>query len=72
MGTDRFAPTSLADEIFRSEEEEDTSGTADTDTKQRQAALMISFRGRNVLLSVKSVVAVGVKEDGGGVAVDSP
>ena len=42
------------------------------DPKQRQAALTISFRGRKVLLLVKSVVAEGVKEDEGGVAVDSP
>ena len=55
-----------------SEEDEDTSGTADTDPKQRQATLTISFRGRKLLLSVKSVVARGVKENGGGVSVDSP
>ena len=66
----RLAPPSLADELFHSDE--DTSGAADTDPKQRQAALTISFRGRKVLLSVRSVVAGGVKEDGGGVAVDSP
>ena len=65
-------PPSLADELLHFEEDEDTSGTADTDPKQRQAKLTISFRGRKVLLSVKSVVAGGVKEDGGGVAVDSP
>ena len=68
----RLAPPSLADKLFRSEEDEDTSGTADTDLKQRQAALTISFRGRKVLLSVKSVMAGGVKEDGEGVAVESP
>ena len=67
-----MAPPSLADELLHSEEDEDTSGTADTDPKQRQAELTISFRRRKVLLSVKSVVARGVKEDGGGVAVDSP
>ena len=67
-----LAPPSLADELFHSEEDEDTSGTADTYPKQRQAALTISFRGRKVLLSVKSVVVGEVKEDGGGVAVDSP
>ena len=72
IGTARLALPSLADELFHSEEDQDTSGTADTDPKQRQAALTISFRGRKVLLSVKSVVAWGVKEDGGGVAVDSP
>ena len=72
IGTARLAPPSLADELFRSEEDEDTSGTANTDPKQRQATLTISFRGRKVLLSVKSVVAGGVKEDGGGVVVDSP
>ena len=33
--------------------------------------LTISFRGRKVLLLVKSVVARGVKEDEGGVAVES-
>ena len=63
---------SLVDELFSSEEDEDTSGTADTDPRQRQAALTISFRGRKVLLLVKSVVVGGVKEDGGGLAVDSP
>ena len=68
----RFAQPSLADELLHSEEDEDTSGTADTDPKQRNAALTISFRGRKVLLSVKSVVAGGVKEDGGGVVVHSP
>ena len=56
IGTARLAPPSLADELFRSKEDEDTSGTADTDPKQ---ALTISFRGRKVLLSVKSVVAGG-------------
>ena len=65
-------PPSLADKLFRYEEDEDASGAANTDPKQRQTALTISFRGRKVLLSVKSVVAGGVKEDGGGVAVDSP
>ena len=65
-------PPSLADELLHSKEDEDTSGTANTDPKQRQAKLTISFRGRKVLLSVNSVVARGVKEDGGGVAVDSP
>ena len=65
-------PPSLADELFRSEEDEDASGTADTDPKQRQAALTISFRGRKVFLPVKSVVAGGVKEDGVGVAMDIP
>ena len=60
------------DELFHSEGDKDTSGTDDTDPKQRQAVLTISFRGRKVLLSVNSVVAGGVKEDGGGVAVDSP
>ena len=72
IGTARLAPPYLTDEIFRSKEDEDTSGTANTDPKQRQAALTMSFRGRKVLLSVKSVVDEGVKEDGGGVAVDSP
>ena len=72
IGTSRLAPPSLPDELIHSEKDEDTSGTADTDPKQRQAALTISFRGRKILLSVKSVVAGGVKEDGGGVAVDSP
>ena len=38
---------------------------------KRGDMLTISFRGRKVLLSVKLVVAGGVKEDGGGVAVDS-
>ena len=71
IGTARFAPPSLADKLSRYEEDEDTSGTADTDPKQRQAALTTSFRGRKVLLSVKSVVAGGVKEDGRKVAVDS-
>ena len=66
----RLALPSLAYELLHSEEVEDNSGTAGTDTKQRQAALTISFPGRKVLLSVKSVVAGGVKEDGGGVAVD--
>ena len=68
----RLAPPSLADKLLHSKEDEDTSGTAGTDPKQIQAALTISFRRRKVLLSVKSVVAGGVKEDGGGVAVDSP
>ena len=72
IGTARLAPPSLADELLHSEEDEDTSGTADTDLKQRQSVLTIFFRGRKVLLSVKSVVAGGVNEDGGGVAVDSP
>ena len=67
-----MTPPSLADELLLSEEDEDTSGTADTDPKQRQAELIISFRGRKLFLSVKSVVAGGVKEDGGGVAVDRP
>ena len=67
-----MAPPSLADELLHSEEDEDTSGTAGTDPKQRQAALTIFFRGRKVLLSVKSVVAGWFKEDEGGVAVDSP
>ena len=58
-------PPSLADELFRSEEDEDTSGTANTDPKQRHTALTISFLGWRVLLSVKSVVAGGVKEDWG-------
>ena len=62
----------LSDELLHSKKDEDTSGSADTDPKQRQAKLTISFRGRKVLLSVKSVVAGGVKEDGRGVAVDSP
>ena len=72
IGTARLAPPSLTDELLHSEEDKDTSGTADTDPKQRQAALTISFRGRKVLLSVNSVVAGEVKEDGGGVSVDSP
>ena len=72
IGTARLAPPSLADKLFRSEEDEDASGTADMDPKQRQAAFTISFQGRKVLLWVKSVVARGVKEDGGGVEVDSP
>ena len=65
-------PPSLADKLLHSEEDEDTSGTSDTDPKQRQAALAISFQGRKVFLSVKSVVAGGIKADGGGVVVDSP
>ena len=69
---DRLAPPSIADELFHSYENEDTSGTADTDPKQRHAALTMSFRGRKVLLSVNSVVSGWVKEDGGGVAVESP
>ena len=72
IDTARLALSSLADELFHSKEDEDTSWTADTETKQRHAALTISFRGRKVLLSVKSVVDGKVKEDGGGVAVDSP
>ena len=64
IGTASLAPPSLADKLFHSKEDEDTSGTADTDPKSRQALLTISFRGRKVLLSVKSVVAGGVKEDG--------
>ena len=60
------------DKLFHSEEDEDTSGTADTDPKQRHAALTISFRERKVLLSVNLVVARGVKEYGGGVEVESP
>ena len=72
IGTARLVPPSLTDELFRSEEDEDTSGTADTDTKQILALFTISFRGRKVLLSVKSVVDGGVKEDGEGVATDSP
>ena len=68
----RLAPPSNADELLHSEEDEDTSGTADTDPKQRHAALTIAFRGRKVLLSVNSVVAGGDKEDEGGVAEDSP
>ena len=38
---------------------------------KRGDMLTISFRGRKVLLSVKAVVAGRVKEDGGGVSVDS-
>ena len=38
---------------------------------ERGDMLTISFRGRKVLLPVKSVVAMGVKEEWGGVAVDS-
>ena len=72
IDTARLAPPSITDEFFDSEEDEDTSGTADTDPKQRHAALTISFRGSKVLLSVNPVVAGRVKEDGGGVAVDSP
>ena len=68
----RLAPPSLADELLHSEEDEDNSGTADTNPKQRQAALTIYCRGRKVLLLVKSVVAGGVKEDGVGVAMDIP
>ena len=67
-----MAAPSLADELFHSEEDEDTSRTDDTDLKQRQDSLTISFQWRKILLSVKSVVAGGVKEDGGGVAVDRP
>ena len=37
---------------------------------KRGDMLTISFQGRKVFLSVKSVVARGVREDGGGVAVD--
>ena len=37
---------------------------------KRGEMLTISFRGRRVLLPVKSVVVGGVKEDMGGVAVD--
>ena len=72
MSTAMLAPPSLADELLHSKEDEDTSGTANTDPKQRQAALTISFLGRKVLLSIKSVVARGVKEDGGEVVVESP
>ena len=72
VGTARLTPPYLADELLHSKEDEDTSGTAETDPKQRQAALTMSFRGRGVLLSFKSVVAGGVKEDEGGVVVDSP
>ena len=72
IGTARLEPPSLADELFRSEDDEDTSVTANLDLKQRQAALTISFRGKKVLLLVKPVVAGGVKEDGGAVAVESP
>ena len=61
-----MAPPSLADELFRSEEDEDTSGTSDTDLKQRQAALTILFRVRKILLLVKSVVAGGSKKIGEG------
>ena len=38
---------------------------------ERGDTLKISFRGREVLLPVKSVVAGGDKEDEGGVEVDS-
>ena len=38
---------------------------------ERGDMLTISFRGRKVLLPVKSVVAMGVKEEWGGVAVYS-
>ena len=38
---------------------------------ERGDMLTISFQGWKVLLSVKSVVTGGVKEDGGGVVVDS-
>ena len=72
IDTARLASPSLADELLHSEEDEDTSGTADTDPKQRQAKLTMSFRGRMVLLSVKSVVPEGIKKYGGGVAADSP
>ena len=41
--TARLTPPSLSDELLHSEEDEDTSGTADTDPKQRQAALTMSF-----------------------------
>ena len=41
IGTARLAPPSLADELLRTEEDEDTSGTADTDPKQRQAVLLV-------------------------------
>ena len=65
---------SLADELLHSKEDEDTSGTANTDHKQRQAALTISFRGRKVLLSVKSVVSGGGQRrwgrGGGGQSID--
>ena len=54
IGTARLAPPSLVDKLLHSEEDEDTSGTVDTDAKQRQAALTISFRWRKVLLLVKS------------------
>ena len=70
IGTARLARPSLTDELFRSEEDEDTSRTANTDPKKIQTALTIYFRGRKVFLSVKSVVAGGVREDRGGVAVD--
>ena len=66
IDTARLAPPSIADELFHSEEDEDTSGTADTDPKQRHAVLTISFRGRMVLLLVKSVVAGGSKKMGEG------
>ena len=43
-----------------------------TDVYVKQGDMLtISFQGRKVLLSVKSVVPGGVKEDGGGLAVDS-
>ena len=57
--TARLALPYLADKLFCSEEDKDTSGTADTDPNQRQAALTISFLGRKVFLSVESVVAGG-------------
>ena len=38
---------------------------------ERRDMLTISFQGRKIFLSVKSVVARGVKEYEGGVAVDS-
>ena len=38
---------------------------------ERGDMLTISFRGRKVFLSAKSVVAGDFKEDGGGVAVES-
>ena len=67
-----YISPSLADELLHSKEDEDTSGTANTYPKQRQAVLTISFRRRKVLLLVKSVVDRGVKEYGGGVALYSP
>ena len=50
IGTARLTPPSLADELLHSKDE-DTSGTADTDPKQRQAAFTISIKRNGVDLT---------------------